>query len=361
MADILGLLGLAATDFQFVNTIGQRIVYDATLQLLGDHNNDVEAMKSVFVARQTTDFLIRYASPGTGRMQRVGPQGRAKAVQADGGWDVGFPLEEFAARIDTNRVAMAYMSMQAYDRQLKTIMKQDVNTVRDEVLKCYFNNTARPGTDDTRRVTVTVQPLALTSDSVKYPPIVGSTDDATAQGYLTSGYVSSAISDANNPFPTMVKYLESHFGQPTGGSNIVVFINIAEKTVVEALADFDRVANRFLTYGDNVTLVDPEKYPAGLPGRTLGECSNALIQQWDWIPAGYMLAVHLDAEQAIYERIDPPELGLGSGLQLIFQDQDHPFRTAQWSHRFGMGIANRLNGVVMQLTAGSYAIPTIYT
>jgi hypothetical protein len=44
---------------------------------------------------------------------------------------------------------------------------------------------------------------------------------------------------------------------------------------------------------------------------------------------------------------------------LTSQSMDEPLRFSEWSSRFGYGVSNRLNGVVMQLTAGSYAAPTI--
>jgi hypothetical protein len=305
MASIFGALGLPDTDYVYVNTVGQSIVYDATNQILGDHREDMQASMAFLVERTTSDHKIRYKLPGSGQMQRVNRQGRPGAVKAINSWDIGLPLEEFAAEIAGDRVTMAYMSMAAYQLHVQTVMRKDQNTVVQEMLKALFNNTERSFVDELWG-TLLVEPLA-NGDAVTYPPLVGN----------------------------------------------------AETAKIQSLANFDPVPNRFVTYGDNVSLV--EGYEGSpLPGRVLGETDSALIVEWRRIPAGYLLAVHLDAPKPLLRRIDPPQVGLGDGLQLVAEDLDFPYKTADWSHRFGFGAGNRLNGVVMQLTAGSYTIPTIY-
>ena len=368
MASLFGAIGIPDTDYSFINVLGQSVVYDATLQVLGDHNADIEAAMQILVQMPTWDHKVRYKLPGGGELQRVGRESQARTIKASGQWDVAFPLEEFGAAIATDRVSMAYMTVQEYNRHLMTVMKQDVNVVRKEMLRAVFNFNARPFVDENWG-SLTIQPLA-NNDSTTYPPIIGSIDDATANNYLVSGYVASAITDVNNPIPLMVSTLEQHFGTPTGGSNIVIFINNAQTAVVQALSNFDPVPNRFVTYGLNVSLVEGAETEgtAGatingmpLPGRVLGETDSALIVEWRWIPANYMLAVHLDAYPPLMRRIDPPTTGLPDGLALVSQDMDYPFRTADWSHRFGFGVGNRLNGVVMYFAAsGPYIVPAIW-
>ena len=86
--------------------------------------------------------------------------------------------------------------------------------------------------------------------------------------------------------------------------------------------------------------------------------------EWRWIPSGYLLGIHLDAPKPLIRRVDPPETGLGDGLQLIVEDVQSPIWKSSWRDRFGYGVGNRLNGVVMDLTASgganTYTIPTIY-
>ena len=59
-------------------------------------------------------------------------------------------------------------------------------------------------------------------------------------------------------------------------------------------------------------------------------------------------------------RVDPAGTGLPRGLTLVSEDELHPFRHSVWHNRFGYGAANRLNGVIVKLTTGSYDVPSAY-
>ena len=60
-------------------------------------------------------------------------------------------------------------------------------------------------------------------------------------------------------------------------------------------------------------------------------------------------------------REDPADTGLAGGLNLVGEDEEFPFRNAFYSHRFGLGAGNRLNGVALEFgIGGTYTIPTGY-
>lgn len=356
MSAIYGKLGLSETERAFVNTIGQRVVYDAVTELLSEYTADLEAAKRVFIERTTEEYKFRYKLPGGGRMQRRGGQGRPGAVKANGNWEVALPIFDFGDAVADDDIAIAYMTLQELDRHLDTILIRNTNTVRHEMLYSLFNNTMRPFEDE-HWGTLNVQPLA-NGDSAKYPPVLGSMSEATENLYLESGYAASAISDVNNPLVTIRNKLESHFGATQGGSSVVVFVSQDETAKVEALADFEPVPDRFLELGDNVNV--PRDLPS-VPGRILGRSNGCWVVEWRWIPSGYMFGMHLDAPKPLLERVDPVDTGLGQGLQLVAIHAAHPFQEAFYRHRFGLGAGNRLNGVVMELgTGGTYTIPTVY-
>jgi hypothetical protein len=69
----------------------------------------------------------------------------------------------------------------------------------------------------------------------------------------------------------------------------------------------------------------------------------------------------MNAPAPLLERIDPPDTRLSPGLQLVAKEADHPFTSSYYSSRFGYGVGNRLNGVVLELgTGGTYTIPASY-
>jgi hypothetical protein len=357
-SNIFGALGIPDDDYSFVLTFGQEAVFDATQQLLGNHNADLGAFESAFVERSTYNHKTRYYLETGGRLQKVTNRTRALDTKAQGNWDVAYPLEEWGARIAGNRVQMAYMSTGQYGRHIQMVLNSDVNTRRFEMLKAIFNN-APPAFLDENWGSLPVQPLA-NGDATLYPPVVGAEVNATANNYLCTGFAPASISDKNDPISPSVDQIESYFGIPTGGSNVAVFLNKANVGLVQSLTQFNPIEYRFQELGANVT--QAVGYPDSLPGRILGEyAGKALVVRWDWVPANYTLTVHLDAPKPLTKRIDPPAVGLPEGLQLIAQTMEHPFREAEWSNRFGYAVGNRLNGVVSFIDAsGTYAVPTQY-
>lgn len=358
MAGIFGHLNLSDSDRVFNSTAGQQAIYTAAVDYINRINTDLEAAMSVFVERTTSDYKLRYKLPGGGRLQRRGADGRFGAVKAGGQWDVALPLEDLGAMIAANDVALAYMTVAELERHINTVVAQNVNTVRFEMLKALFNNTERTFIDEIWG-TLLVEPLA-NGDSVVYPPVLGSESEATETHYIETNYAPASISDTNNPFVTVRNELEEHFGVEQGGSNIVVFIGSDSRAKSELLTDFDEVNDRFVRQGVNEN--EPVNLPANLPGTVIGRASGTWVVEWRWMPATYMFGLHLDAPKPLLRRIDPADTGLGDGLQLVAKDQEFPFEDTTWRHRFGFGVGNRLNGVVLELgTGGTYTIPSGYS
>lgn len=358
MSGIYGALGVNDTDRVFINTLGQRVVYDAITELVTRYNADVAAQMRVFVeGAPTENFKERYKLPGGGRLQRLGTQSQPGAIKATGQWDVAYPLESFSGAIAAGRIDYAYMTVADLDRHIQTVTIQDTNTRRYEVLKALLNNTARTFSDP-HNGSLSVQPLA-NGDSVLYPPALGTESEATDDHYLVSGYAAASISDNNNPLKTIRDELEEHFGAPTGGSNLAVLISSAQTSKISDLTEFNRVTDRMIIPGANADQVTGMPQ---LPGRILGRTdSGVTVSEWRWLPDGYMIGIVLDAPPPLKMRVDPASTNLPRGLTLVVEDEEHPFKTSFWENRFGFGVGNRLNGVVMQLkNSGSYDIPSGY-
>jgi hypothetical protein len=338
--------------------MGQRVVYDAVTQVLAMHNMELAAAMRTFVEQTTSDHKLRYKLPATGRMQRRGSQAQSAAVKASGSWDVAFPLEEFGDQLAWDRTAYGYMTVQDLDRHIDGITIRDTNTVRYEMLYSILNSTAATFVDPLWG-SLTIERLA-NGDSVLYPPVLGSETEATANHYVESGYAATAISDTNDPYVTIINALESRFGAVQGGSNIVVFINDAQTPKTKALTSFVDVTDYAVTPGLQTAI--PASMGPEVPGRIIGRHdSGAWVSEWRWIPANYMVGIHLEAPRPLMERVDPGYTGLGTGLQLVAESDMYPATQAHYEHRFGFGVGNRLNGYVLELgTGGSYSVPTAY-
>ncbi len=359
MTTIYGALGISDSDRIFLNTLGQQVVYDAARRVLADYNADLVAARTLFVRGTTSDHAIRYKLPGSGRMQRVNRNSSGGAVKQSGQWDVAFPLEGFEDQLAVDRVSLAYMTTQDLAREIDTVQIRNTNTVRFEMLKALFNNTVRTFVDE-RVGSLSIKPLAGAADGTLYPPVEGSETEATEDHYLGANFLSSAISDTNNPFEIIVPEVVEHFGgRSSSGDNMITFMNEAQYAKVAALADFVEVSDRFVRDGANTAV--PLALPTA-PGSIVGRMKNRTwVSVWNHIPADYMVGVHLEAEPPLMKRSDLPETGLPSELDLVAQDNDHPFQSSFYAHRFGFGVANRLNGVVLHITnSTSYTIPTAF-
>lgn len=354
---IWGALNLNDNDERYVNTIGQQTVWDAIQQLLDEFNAELAAARGIFVEEVTTQFRSVYKLPGGGYLQQLTNIDQPGARKVEGEWQVEFPLLNFGDQIAGNDIELAYMTLPELNRHLQAVQTRAKNTMRKEILKALFPNTNWSLKDETGAGDLTIKPLA-NGDSDLYNPVYGSEDLATENHYLESGYAPSAIDATNNPVTTIVDELEEHFGGPsTNGSNIAIFFNKAQRAKLKALPDFnDDGMSVFENPGADVTTITG--LPEGLPGKVIGY-AGAWLVEWPFIPANYLKGIHLDAPKPLKMRVDPAEVGLGSGdLQLVQTDQAFPLKASFYRHRYGFGVGNRLNGVVMELgTGGTYTAP----
>lgn len=360
MGYISSILSVNADDRAYVNTIGQQRVYEVAAEYLARRQAEIAATTSALISSETEIWQEQFVLPSGGRMHPIGGMTDAPAHRSVGSWTVAYPLKEFGNTLGQTHVDMAYMPIGEFERQVDGIVERSVNTLRYEILRRLLKNTtdsvfeARPA-----GATLTIQPLA-NGDTVVYPPVEGSETEATDNHYLVSGYAASGINDTNNPLVLAADELIEHFPISTGGNNIVVFINNAQTALISALTEFDSVVDNFIRAGGNTDI--PFNLP-NVPGKIIGRTnvSGVWVVEWRWMPANYMFATNLEVEAPLKMRVDQAASGLQRGLHMHITDPNRPIQTAEWKYRFGIGCANRLNGVVVQLKAsGTYDIPSAY-
>jgi hypothetical protein len=342
-----------------IGAVGERVVFEAIQEVMDQWNADVQAALDVFVDRRTENYTERYLLPGSGKLQEIGREAPSAAVKRSGEWDVAYPLRGYGAALGGGRVNLAYMTVQELDAHLDTIFAQDLNTLRWRILTSLMEDDNLTWTDPING-SLTIRRLA-NGDGTSYPPVVGSEDDAAEDHYIAAGYAEGSISDSNNPISTLVDDIVHHFGgKAMMGDRIVVFHNSSATDDLDDLTDYVPVADQYVAYGQDTDLALPAV--PNVPGRIHARCSGAWLSEWDWLTTGYMLAVHLDAPSPLIMRVDPADTGLSQGnLTLVAQDNDYPLRTSYYERRFGLGVGNRLNGAVIEVTGdGTYAPPSAY-
>lgn len=360
MSGLPGILTISDTERAFVNTVGQQVVFDAVNQLLADYNREVALQTAVFIERLTEKFKFRYLLPGGGKLQRVGRNAPAGAVKRSGYYDVAMPLRGWGAELAGNRVAMGYMTIAELDAHLDTIMIQDLNTLRWRILTSIFEDTNLTFTDPIHG-NITVTRLANT-DGTLYPPVLGSETEADDDHYAETAYNVASIADANNPVATTVAEIAEHFGGVGSAGREFVYFHGADQTpYLAAITGYVPISDQYIQI--STATADVRTWPQ-VPGRIHGRLSGAWLSEWDgWIPDTYCICILLGVGAPLLKRVDPTDTGLGSGLQLVATDVQHPMQRASYENRYGLGCGNRLSAAVLEISGGgaTYAPPTAYT
>ena len=359
MSNVFGTITDNDNEFGFLSNVGQELAWEVAQRWVAERTAEFALTTGIFVEDKTEAFKTRYKKPGAGYLQERNTQGHYGSGKATGSWDVAYPMFDKGVQHSWNDVDVAKMTALELSNHIETGFNSYVNSFRHDVLHRLLDNVQETYTDPDHG-DLDIEPLA-NGDAVTYPPVAGSVTEATEDHYVGSNYTAANISDTNNPLETIRDDLDHHYSGPsTGGDNIVIFCNRAQRSQLEALSDFTEVPDNWITSGDNVDI------PFGLPtapGKVLGRASGTWIVQWDFIPASYLLGIHLDEAPPLMQRHDPASTGLGTGdFMLVSTDEQFPFTNAVWRARYGIGAGNRLNGFAMFLVASSsYTVPTAYT
>lgn len=363
MSAIYGVLGVADTEAALLDNIGQALVFDAINQVLGYHNADVAAASAVFVKGNTEKYMGRWLAPGSGMMTEVGtdPLAPGPAVQRYGHWDTAYQLRGYEESLSGSRVGLAYMTLQELDAHLDTITDRNMSRNRQRILTALFEDTALTWTDPIHGA-LTIQRLA-NGDAVTYPELPGAAAEATDQHYNEVAYGPTEIADAlaTNPISTLRNEIVEHFGGRTArGEDILILHNSDATAAIMALTNYDPLGDKFVDYGEDTDLA---KMLDGIPGRLHGRCEECWVSEWAWIPATYIMGVHL-RYPPLLRRVDTAASGLPVGLTMVAQDRDHPLMSSYYANRYGYGVYNRLSAAVIEMSDEqgglSYTPPAAY-
>ncbi|MFQ5352374.1 MAG: hypothetical protein ACE5D3_04795, partial [Candidatus Binatia bacterium] len=229
---------------QRLEEVGTRNVYDAIQATVDEWNRQAAAMTSSLVFT-TTLHKERFHLPGGETLQPLDEHGNPRVVKPAGNYDVAYPIQGGGTAWGDNRVSRALMTVAEANRNTLNAMRADADWMRRHILAAIFDNVAWSFGDD-RWGSLTIEPLA-NSDAVTYLKKDGS--QATDDHYLNQ---SSAISDSNNPYPTMRQELDEH---PSNAAPYVAYIPSGLRTATEGLTGFVSIPDADVRYGTQTDLV----------------------------------------------------------------------------------------------------------
>lgn len=337
---------------QRVSEVGQAEVFTMIQESFREHTIHVNALFSRLVERTVLNKINTKLVTGK-RLQPLGPSDQPRVNRPSGSFDVAFPVYHFGDAWGGNRIALATMTVEEANRITVEMIDADRQYLDDSILSAMFDNVAYTFKDD-RVGDLEIEPLA--NGDVTFSIINGQTE--ASQHYL---FQSGSIADGSstNPFPTIYTQLTKH---PSNlGGDIVAYIPSGLKSAVEALTSFHGIIDARLSLGSAATtlnVTDAEKTAIRGPGgELLGRADKVWIVLWDSLPSGYILAHSLGADINPVGHREFPETSLQG-----FHTEEGSFNgNLKQTNAFrdcGFGVMNRIAAVAMQISNGSYSIPS---
>jgi hypothetical protein len=347
---LYGFVNLKDVFGQRVDDVGVGVVNDAIDATVAEHNRQMETLLSLFVT-PTTEYKIRYRTPGAARLQPLDENGRARPIKAGGYYDVAYPLQDAGTAWGYTYKAGKKMTVGEANEYLATLLTADKRWMRDHIMAALFTNAAWTFADE-QHGSLTIKGLA-NSDTDTYLIQAGTDAGATDTHYLAQA---NAIDNSNDPFETIYSELTEH---PENSGDVVVLVPTGLKASIQGLSAFYPQADPNLSPGMATTTVRGS-LGAAVPGMVFGyHESRVWISEWKSLPAGYMVAVATGGPRPLAMRQEP-ETSL-QGFQRVADRNDHPFYESQYLRIAGFGAQNRVGAVVYRVGNGAYAIPTNYT
>jgi hypothetical protein len=358
MAVKYGIISSKQAQSERVTTIGVEVVNADIIEATKIHNDQLSVLLST-TCQKVTAHQINFKQVSSKTLQPLDEWGNPQPTHELGQYSVAFPIFMGGDAFGTNRVSRAKMTIADVSRQMDSSFRADVDWMRRHLLAAWFTNNTYNFVDDLWG-TLVIQPLALASDNVTYVKKGGTV--ATDTHHIAQ---SNAISDADNPFPTIYAELDEHVGN---SGPYVAYIPTANVAAVEALTDLIEPDdpsliisenNTRLRIGVNPDISDYDQGPVLFGEKYLGRVNGVHCVQWASLPTDYIPAHALGAGPFMGWREEPePEL---QGFFTEIDPGDGNLLVKRFIRRSGFGVMNRTAAMVMRVGNGSYAEPTGYT
>ena len=288
------------------------------------------------------------------------PDTTSATMGYDFGWkDLGgYFTWQFLAECPANQV-------QAFNNMA---IEADNRSIFNKVMNTMFSNVRRVNKEGN-----VVYPFynGQSVDVWDTPPVFGATTFAAGHNhFLTTGSASLDQQDIEGA----QNHLTEHGYSRTRGNTLILMVNKAQG---DAMRNWRSTANSGLGLYDFVPAQNTPAFllpidlraTGGQPSNNyqgfnvVGSYGDFLVVQEDYIPAGYIAAFATGGQDSLPNPIafrEHSNSGL-RGLRLVKgRTPDYPLIDSVYNRGFGTGIRHRGAGLVMQVTAGAYAIPAQY-
>lgn len=327
---------------------GEDLAFQAIQEAFDAHNMLLNESLTDLVD-VTTDRLRRYGGPDSMAMEELDEFGTPDAQKITAGSNVGFPLKFYGVGLQWSR--LFFQNAKTSELVAQTIAAQDadVKAIHRELKKALLFPTNYTFSD--RRVDHLNLPIKalVNADGAPIPVAPdGTTFNAnTHTHYLATAALASA--DMTALTETVIEHFLS--GQ------VQVLINRAQETTVRALSGFTAYLDARLIPATTAVAAMGNLDPAQLTNRAIGIYGSAEVWVKPWIPPGYMVCMHIGAnDKALAMRKRTLD---GGNLELLFDNEEYPLRARALGREFGFGVWNRVAAAVLYTGGASYVAPSI--
>jgi hypothetical protein len=348
-AILYGFMNLKDVFSQRVEDVGVPVVNAAIDETVTEHNRQLNSLMSLFVDG-TTQYKLRYKTPGAASLQPLDENGRARPIKVAGYYDIAFPLQMGGIAWGQTYYASKKMTVEDANNTMATLTSADKRWLRDRILSALFTNVNYTFADP-EHGDLTIKPLA-NGDTDTYLISAGTDAGTTDTHYLAQA---GAILDASDPFPAIYTELSEH---AENSGDVVVFVPTSNKAATEALAGFYPMGDPNLTTGSATTVVSGS-LNVPIPGTIFGyHEAGVWLAEWKALPANYLIGTMTGGPRPIGMR-EEQETSL-RGFNRVAERNDYPFYESQYLRVAGFGAQNRVGAVVQLVGSGSYSIPVNY-
>jgi hypothetical protein len=349
MPEVLpGFIGLKPLWSNRVTSVDWAIVRDAVTQSTQIMSEQFNAVLSSLVTDVAT-AQVRFEQPATGTLQPLDEYGRPRPASKKYFYDVAFPLEMGGSAWGASWVAREKMTVEEANAETEAAVRADIDWNLRRILGAlFYNNTYN--FDDEKNGTLAIQSLARGEVAVRYPKKDG-TSVTSHQHFFAQA---NAISNTDNPFPTIKTAISEH---PAQQAPVVVYCHSDQRPSIQALAAFTPILDADLVPGSGITRVEGTSIPANLADEIFGKVNGVWVGEWGRMPSGYLLG-HIPGIPVVGRRQDPEASLRGFITKEIVGG---PFPTFEFYRRAGYAILNRVAAVVYRIGNASYAPPSDFT
>jgi hypothetical protein len=243
-------------------------------------------------------------------------------------------------------------------------LEADNRKVFLEVMKTLFRNTNRTANINGQNYNVYT---FWNADGTVPPTYKNNTFAGSHTHFRTSGAATINSGDLDE----IIDDFKSHGYSAENGTTMFTLVNSVEATLIRAFKVATGSRYDFIPAQGSPAVILPST--GGLLGtqvpntfrgfNVIGSYGPMLVVEEDYVPAGYIASFASGGQANLNNPIgfrEHANAGL-RGLRLVKgRDNDYPLIDSYYARGFGTGVRQRGAGMVMQITAGAYSIPTAY-